>query len=185
MAAVVTGTAANGHVYILDRMSFRGDFRTGIGMLCDMMERNSPDYIGCEIFAFQQMYKVYLEEEIARRKLNFYVEEVGRDSKKKKAARIESLQPKIARGEIHFRKQDKPLVDQLLLWDPLSKTNTDDEIDALAWQVPLWTPPLKDSTPIEQEPPPGSFLHELEEMKKSDWGSGYINRLFGDMRHDA
>ena len=127
LAAVVTGTDVKGNVFVLDRMGFRGNFKEGISNLCDMMVRHDPDFIGIEVFAFQHMYKVWLEEELERRNLNFVVRELSRDTKKSKAARIESLQPKLAQGKLFFLEDHKPLVNQLLLWDPLSKHNDDDE----------------------------------------------------------
>ncbi len=146
----------------------------------DMMERNAPDFIGCEVFAFQSMYKIWLEEEIAKRGLNFMVQEVGRDSKKKKFARIEALQPKISQGKLLFRHVDKPVIDELLLWDPKSKTNDDDLIDALAWQVGLWSRPYGDDVEPVDDAPPGSFNEALEQMR-ADRSGHYLVKLFEDM----
>ena len=137
MAAIVTGTDVSEDVYILDHMRFRGNFKDGIGKLCDMMERNLPDFIGCEVFAFQAMDKVWLEEEIQRRGLNF-------------------------------------------LWGPKSKTNDDDLIDALAWQVGLWSRPYGDDVEPVDDAPPGSFNEALEQMR-ADRSGHYLVKLFEDM----
>lgn len=137
--AVVCGIDADGVVYVLDRLRFRGELKHGIDELVDMMVRNAPlDYIGFEEFGFQKIYKTYLEEELDRRKLNFPISTVGKNSRTNKAARIESLQPPIRQGRLRFLEEHRPLIEQLLLWDPASKTNDDDEIDAMAWQVPFW-----------------------------------------------
>ena len=181
MAAIVTGTDANTDTYTLGRLSFRGDFRQGIGFLCDMMVEHTPDFIGIETFAFQRMYKIWLEDELKRRGLNFWVQEVGLDSRKTKAARIESLQPKLAQGKLHFLREHKPTIDQLLLWDPLSKTNEDDEIDALAWQVPLWRAPYEDAAVPDTRPRPGTFAEAFESMRQGE--GTWLTRLFEDMRH--
>ena len=180
MAAVLTGTDEDMNTYLLDRMSFRGEFRKGISMLVDMMENNDPDYIGTEIFAFQAMYKIWLEEEIAKRKLPFAVQETGRDSRKKKSARIESLQPKLSQGKLYFQKTHRPMIDQLLLWDPTSQTNEDDEIDALAWQVPLWQKPYKEG-PKRMAPKEGTVNHAINEIRRMKVRGNYVARLFEDM----
>ena len=178
LAAIVTGTDVKEDTYVLDRFSYRGDFKTGVGMLCDMMVINSPNKIGFENFAFQRMYKVWLEDELRRRGLSFYIEEVGRDSKRTKAMRIESLQPKLAQGKLYFKRDHAKIVDQLLLWDPLSKTNDDDEIDALAWQVGMWRAPFEDGVIESDRPKAGTFAEALEELHSGD--RGYINKLFED-----
>ena len=180
MAAVVTGYDKDGNVFVLDRMSFHGDFKTGIGELCDFMERNFPDFIGCEDFAFQAMYRIWLEEEIERRGLPFHVQPIGRDSKKSKAARIEALQPKLAQGKLWFRQEHKPLIDQLLLWDPLSKHNDDDEIDALAWQVPLWTVPDPGAEPEKPAYVEGSFNEAMAQSQRANLGQ--YAHLWEDMQ---
>ena len=184
MASVITGTSPERDTYVLERMSFRGDFRTGIDRLVDQMVEHEPDFIGIETFAFQAMYKIWLEEEIERRGLHFHVQELGKDSKRSKAARIESLQPKLSHGRLMFLPEHKPLVDQLLCWDPLSKSNDDDEIDALAWQVPLWEP--ADSGEVEDsgEPKPGTFMDALYEMQSAS-PQHNKSRLFDDLRSSS
>ena len=177
----VTGTDSKSNTYVLDRLRFRGDFKNGVSQLCDMIQRNLPDYIGIETFAFQRMYKTWLEEEMQKRGMNQHIEELGNASRKSKAMRIEALQPKLAAGKLFFKEEHKPLVDQFLLWEPLSKHNEDDEIDAMAWQVPLWRGPY-DDTPMESsEPVPGSFLAAFEESRRGSYNEGFFGRLFGDL----
>jgi len=179
LGCVVSGMDAYGNVYILDRMGWRGDLKQGISKLVDLMIEHRPDYIGVETFAFQKMYQVWLEEEILARDIYFAVNELGRDSKKSKSARIESLQPKLAQRKMFFRPEHKPLVDQLLLWDPLSEHNDDDEIDALAYSVPLWTTPHDDKPAEPEGPKAGTFMAELEEMRSAS-DKGYLSKLFQD-----
>lgn len=181
LAAVVTGTTNKGYTDVLDSSFFRGDLDVGVSRLVDMMERNQPDYIGCEVFAFQSIYKVLIEREIRRRGLYFQIQEVGRDSKKKKSARIESLQPALARRVLRFRKEDARLVEELLLWDPISKTNQDDGIDALAWQVPLWRKPGGEAGPVRAQIVPGSFNDAFERIRMAQGDNDYISQLFSDM----
>ena len=180
LAAVTTGTDRKDNTYILDRLRFRGDLDVGIGLLCDMMERHRPDFIGFEQFAFQSLYKLRLEEEIERRGLGFHVVEVGRDSKKKKSARIESLQPKLAAHKLFFLEEHKPMIDQFLLWIPTSKNNEDDEIDALSWQPPLWRSPYTDAEP-DATHGVGTWGEAMAQMEAAKSG-GYIQKLFEDFR---
>ena len=181
LGGVVTGTDEDMNTYVLDILGFRGDFRQGIELLCDMMERNQPQFVGCEKFAFQEMYRIWLDQEIQKRSLPYIVEALSADSRRKKAARIESLQPKLARRKLFFKHDHKPLIDQLLLWDPLSKTNDDDIVDALAHQVPLWDQPMGDDAPrhVAAE---GSFEAALEERYGSQMSRNYLMKLFQDFR---
>ncbi len=182
MAAVVTGTDISGNSYVVDRLSWRGDFKTGISLLCDMMQRNMPNHIGIETFAFQRMYKVWLEEELRNRDLSFYIEELSLGSKvAAKAMRIESLQPKLAAGKLFFRHSDKPLIDQLILWNPDSKHNDDDEIDALAWQVNLWRRPFDHAKAEPSERyKPNTMGRAIDEINA--WTPNhYLARLFQDL----
>ena len=194
MAATVAGVDSSGVAYVLDRLRFRGELKQGIDELIEMMVRNHMEdgFIGCEEFAFQKIYQMYLEEEIERRGLSFQVHPVGRDSRKIKAARIESLQPRIRNGRLRFLEDDhKPLVDQLLLWDPLSKTNDDDEIDALSWQVPLWGEGVADDTPAVHVAPlraplsrfrAQTFNEVFEEMQGERQSKDFLRNLFDDFR---
>ena len=181
LACVVTGTDVKANTYVLDRFSHRGDFKSGITKLCDMMVNFSPDCIGFENFSFQRMYKVWLEEEMNRRGIHFGIIELGRDSSKSKSMRIEALQPKLASGRLFFRQEHRPLIDQLLLWDPLSKSNDDDEIDALAWQVKLWRSAIDESGYVAYEAAkPGTFQEAFEEMGRREVHG--IWKLFEDLR---
>ncbi len=110
------------------------------------------------------------------------VDEVGRDSKKSKAMRIEALQPKVACGRLLFRRDQRSIADQLILWDPLSRNNDDDEIDALAWQVGLWRKPIDDSP--EPEVKVGTFADDAEEIIHSQERNGWLENMFADMPSD-
>ena len=178
-ACVVTGTSAK-YTDVLDLMLFRGPLDVGIGRMVDMMIKHQPDYIGFEEFAFQAMYRIALEEEICRRGLYFNIQAVGRDSKKKKAARIESLQPILSQRRLRFLKEHRPLVDQFLLWDPVSKTNDDDGIDALSWQVPLWRKPTAERELARSEPTQGTFDWAFDQIRGRKMDASYVTRLFAD-----
>jgi len=183
LAACVTGTDADMNTFVIDRLSFRGDFEEGIGKLCDMMERNGPDFIGEEIFSFQNMHRIWLENELKKRGLSYYVEELkpqrGGGGEKTKRARIEALQPKLSQGKLFFLKEHKPMIDQLILWRPISKHNDDDEIDALAWQVHLWRKPYDKRVIKSMRPKPGTWGEAFEQSRMQ--GGGYLNKLFEDM----
>ena len=187
LAAVVTGTDTKDNTFVLERMAFRGQFQQGIDLLCDLMQRHSPQEIGFETFSFQKMYKIWLEDAMKRRDIYFYIKEIGRDSKKTKAMRIEALQPKLAQGKLFFTKEQHSLVDQLLLWDPLSRNNDDDEIDALAYQVGMWRRPYDTedengyANPNSSDIKPGTFAAALQEMTEGKQ-SGYISKLFEDFK---
>ena len=91
-----------------------------------------------------------------------------------------TLGAKLAQGKLFFKREHYPMVDQLLLWDPLSKTNDDDEIDALAWQVGMWrTNP--DEIKATSDPLPGTF-DAIAEMIMHEKDRGYIARLFEDLQ---
>jgi hypothetical protein len=187
LACVVTGTSNKEDVYVLDCLLFHGDLDVGVSRIVDLMERHRPDFIGFENFALQNMYKSLLEKEIARRGLYFRVDEVGRDSKKKKAVRIESLQPILSQRRLRFLIEHKELVNQLLLWDPISKTNEDDGIDALAWQVPLWRRPGDDGQVTEIEVAgEGTFNEAFERIRMEKIDGDWMRKMWQDMgAHNA
>lgn len=184
LGAVVTGSDGQ-KTYVLERMGFRGDFTDGIQLLVEMMIRTQPDAVGVEKFAFQEMYRLWLEDEVKKRGLNFHIQELTMDTRKKKSARIMALQPKIRNGDLYFLEEHRPLIDQLLLFDPTAKKNDDDEADALAWQVPLWegNMPYEPSAP-SQAAPEGSWQEAYEQIMK-DRAGNYIEKLFEDMRYQA
>lgn len=183
LAGVVTGCRPNPKggfdVYILDVLLFRGEFQAGVSKMVDLMVAHYPDFIGFEEFAMQAMYKIWLQQEIQKRNLYFNIQSVGRDSKKKKSARIESLQPIMSQGRLHFLHEHRKLINQFLLWDPISKTNDDDGIDALAYQVPLWQG-REDEAPAK-EIQEGTFDQVILEMMKRNRQSTLIGRMFEDM----
>ena len=182
LGAAVTGVDNRGRVYVLDSLNFRGTLDEGVDALIDMMVRHNPDFIGEEEFGFQSMHRLYLQERIAARGLAFGVVAIGKDSTKKKVNRIEALQPKIARGELLFREggADAGLISRLLLWDPASKTNEDDDVDALAWQVPHWQTP-GEYTP-EKKTLPGSFDEAFAEIMDGERGGA--RGFFADMPNE-
>ncbi len=183
LAAVVTGTDSKKRTYVLDRVRFRGDFKTGIDQLIDLMVRTEPHYVGVEKFAFQKMYGVWLNDELKKRGVNFWVQELPTDTKRSKAARIQSMQPALAQGRLHFLEEHKPLVDQFLLWDPLSKTNEDDEIDAMAWQVPMWEEAIGDEPEKKAGPVEGSWDEAFEQLKMQG-SDTMLGRMFDDFGGD-
>lgn len=183
LAAIATGTDTKDHTYVLGRFSHRGDFETGISKLCDFIIAYLPDVLGVETFAFQKMYRVWLLKELQKRGVNIAIKELGHDSKRSKAMRIEALQPKLAQGKLHFLKEHQPLVDQILLWDPLSKHNDDDEIDALAWQVDLWRTSIADTMPESYEPKSGTFAEAFAEATQREMKGMW--RLFDDLRRPS
>lgn len=181
LACITTGTDKDGNTYVLDRLSHRGEFKIGVEKLIDRMVAFEPNTIGFEIFAFQKMYKIWLEEEMRRRGVSFSFVELGRDSHKTKAMRIETLQPKLANRKLFFLKEHRPLVEQLLLWDPLSKRNDDDEIDALSMQVPLWRTPYGE--PIKEEKyKPGSMGDAIAEVTSRN-SQSWLAKMFEDLAH--
>ena len=184
LGAVVTGSHGQ-KTYVLERMSFRGDFAEGIDELIEMMIRQQPDFVGVEKFAFQEMYRLWLEDAVRKRGLNFHVQELVADTRKKKAARILALQPKVRNGDLFFLEEHRPLIDQLLLFDPTAKHDENDEADALAWQVPLWEGNMPyEAPPPSTEAPEGSWQEAYEQIMK-DRQSNFVEKLFDDMRYSA
>lgn len=176
LAAVVTGTDASEKTYVLDSFAYHGDLEAGVDEICDMIERNEPDLLGMETFAFQKMYKIWLERRLSERKLNYTVEETGKDTRKSKVVRIKAMQPKVSRRKLLFRKEDMELIDELVSWNPNNRVNKDDLIDALAWQVPLWQAPYGSET--VKEIVAGSFDEAVEEVLSSK--QSMFTKLFSD-----
>lgn len=183
LAAIATGTDAKDNTFVLGRYSHRGDFETGISQLCDFIQLHMPDVLGVETFAFQKMYRVWLLKALQAKGLNYAIKELGKDSKKTKAMRIESLQPKLAQGKLHFLREHGPLIDQILLWDPISKHNDDDEIDALAWQVGLWRTSMDEANAPAEGFKAGTMGEAIEELTMRELHG--VAKLFEDLRRPS
>jgi len=169
MAIVVTDTDKTGKTKVVYRESFHVSVKDAVGIILDKYEEMNPDVFGIETFAFQITMKVWLEAEMEKRGLNFNIIELEKQARLTYVGRIMALQPKMQSGELQFREDgsDEPLLNQILSWDPRSKTNRDDELVALAYQVKLWERPtcFKKKESIIQG---NSFKSLLDGIKKRD-----------------
>lgn len=179
MGIVVSGTDKNNDTYVLERGSYHGTIEQNIDKIFEIYLKWEPEVFGIETFVFQKMYKHWLEREMSKRNCFFGIVELERSEgmRKSKTMRILALQPKIEHGGVKFHRDQKPIVDQLLNFNPSSKHNVDDEIESLAYQVPLWQIPNTETKPISKE---GTFQEALERLENVP-PANYLEGLFRDM----
>lgn len=182
MGIVVTGTDDLNKTYTLDRCSFHGTVEQGVNKIFEWHMKWNPDTFGIETFIFQKIYKLWIEKEMLKRNHFFGVVELERSEgmRKSKNMRILALTPKIQAGHIYFRPEHRPLVDQALAFNPNSKYNIDDELEALAYQVPLWQAPSVDTKERNLE---GTFQGALDKLK-SRQNAGYVANMFDDLHSE-
>jgi hypothetical protein len=164
MGIVITDTDEKFNTYVVYRSSSHAPVRQNIDTIFELFTQYKPDIFGIETFVFQKMLKLWIEEEQDKRDIHFPIYELEKQGVRLTyKARILNLQPKIQSGKIFFRKDiDDPLVSQLLNWEPESKTNKDDELVALAYQVPFWEKPTEFSSARNLE---GTFLEEFRNRR--------------------
>jgi hypothetical protein len=142
MAIVITDTDQEGNTWVVYRESFHVSVRESVSLILDKYQEFMPDVFGIETFVFQITLKVWLLELMKERDLDFNIVELEKQARLTYVGRIMALQPKIQSGQIRFREQeDDVLIGQILSWNPKSKTNRDDELVALSYQVLLWEKP--------------------------------------------
>ncbi len=183
MGLVVTGTDDMNNTYTLDRCSFHGTVEAGVNKIFEWHRKWNPDVFGIETFIFQKLYKLRVEDEMLKRNYFFGIVELERSEgmRKNKNMRILALTPKIETGHLFFRSEHRPLVDQALAFNPNSKYNVDDELEALAYQVPLWQAPSVDTKERNLE---GTFQAAMNDIGKRQ-NAGYVANMFDDLHSDS
>ena len=129
-AIVVVGKDENGIIYVLDAVAGRTSDLKFIETIIDRYQMWKPHSILFEEVAFQEIYKNMLMREASKRGIHLPIRPVK--PRASKEMRIQKLSPLIENGLIRFRKNQKLLIEQLLMFP---KGDHDDLPDALAYAV--------------------------------------------------
>ncbi len=129
-AIVVVGKDENGIIYVLDAVAGRTSDLKFIETIIDRYQMWKPHSILFEEVAFQEIYKNMLMREASRKGIHLPIRPVK--PRASKEMRIQKLSPLIENGLIRFRKNQKLLIEQLLMFP---KGDHDDLPDALAYAV--------------------------------------------------
>ncbi len=180
MGIVITDTNENMDSYVIHSGAYKGTVQEAVETIFELHGRYNPDLFGVETFVFQKMMKLWIEMEQDKRNIHFPIVELEKEGVRKTyKARVMSLQPKVESGKILFREnKDEELVNQLLNWDPESKTNTDDLLIALAHQVPIWERPYEGE--VKKQETSGTFNEALEQMMNHPLSD--FEKLWSDLK---
>jgi len=158
-----TGKDVNtGRVYVLDYSRERCNPGKLISLIFEHVKKYSPVKVAVESNAYQNTLQYWLRERQQKNGVHFLVESFSQ-SKIKKSQRITGLQPLFASGTIWIKKWMVELRTELMAF-PYGKT--DDVVDALASQLPLWrVTPVKDKVKTS-ESNPFTFESAVRELQE-------------------
>lgn len=138
---LVTAVNSANQWFLIDCTAERMDPSESINILFDYVSKYHPVSVGIEQVAFQAAMKHFVEKEMPRRNIWFYIENLA--AKEKKELRIQSsLQPRFSQGSIWFpvgMDWVTKLQEELLTFP---KGLHDDIPDALAYVDQIATAPL-------------------------------------------
>lgn len=144
-SAIVTVGVDSGNIkYILNYRKVKAQPYELIDMLIDEGVRFKPEAIGIEEAVFAKMLSYLMNQKMAERGDYFRIIPIKPNWTRSKEMRIMSLQPIFEYRQIKVKREHTELVDELLRFP---KGAHDDVVDALAYQVDMWTVP----TPEEVE----------------------------------
>jgi len=130
-AAVVVGREREtGVIYVLETYARKVSPRAFMEAIFEIYERWHPRIVRFETVAFQEVYKDQVVSEGARRGIYLPVQEVK--PRGPKEIRAQKLAPLIENGLLRFRREQRQLLDQLLMFP---KGDHDDLVDALEMAV--------------------------------------------------
>ena len=138
---LVTAVNSANQWFLIDCTAERMDPSESINILFDYVSKYHPVSVGIEQVAFQAAMKHFVEKEMPRRNIWFYIENLA--AKEKKELRIQTaLQPRFSQGSIWFpvgMDWVTKLQEELLTFP---KGLHDDIPDALAYVDQIATAPL-------------------------------------------
>jgi len=136
---VTVGVDSENNKYVLETKRLKVNPFELINEIFEVYKRWKPLAVGIEMSVFQKTLKYWMMQEMQKRNLYIPITELKSDSKSKEY-RISALQPIVEFGSIYFNKNQVELIDEILTF-PIMKH--DDLIDPLAYQVAMWSPPIK------------------------------------------
>ncbi len=146
---ITVGVDSDNNKYVLETKRIKVNPSELIDEIFENYKRFKPLMVGIETNVFQQAIKDWMTEQMPERNLYPPIIELKASNKISKEYRISGLQPYFKFGSVYIDKDMRELEDELLTFPVMRH---DDLIDPLAYQVDMWSPPVK---------------HESKEIKKN------------------
>jgi len=136
---ITVGVDSDNNKFVLETKRLKVNPFELINEMFEVYKRFKPLSIGLEMAVFQKVLKYWLMLEMQKRNIYLPIVEL-KSEQKSKEYRISGLQPMFEFGSIYLNKSMRELEDELLTF-PIMRH--DDLIDPLAYQVNMWSPPIK------------------------------------------
>jgi predicted phage terminase large subunit-like protein len=136
---VTVGVDSDNNKFILETKRLKVNPFELINEIFENYKRFKPLAVGIEVAVFQKVLQYWMMQEMAKRNLYLPIKEL-KSEQKSKEYRISALQPIFQFGSIYFDKSMRELEDEILTF-PIMRH--DDLIDPLAYQVSMWSAPIK------------------------------------------
>jgi predicted phage terminase large subunit-like protein len=136
---ITVGVDSENNKFILETKRLKVNPKELIDEVFEVYKRFKPISIGIEMSVFQKSLKTWIQQEMFRRNVFLPIVEL-KSMGKSKEYRISGLQPFFEFGAMYLSKSMRELEDELLTF-PIMRH--DDLIDPLAYQVDMWSPPMK------------------------------------------
>ena len=144
-ALVTCGTDEDGYIYILDCTAVKFDPKQVIDLMFETNDRWNMRELGIEAVTFQKVFKFWAWERMRQTGKFINIRELKTETDVSKDMRIQALIPYVESGTILFPGSGpesltgglRQLYDELIQY-PVAKTK--DCVDALAYQLQLYTP---------------------------------------------
>jgi len=136
---VTVGVDCENNKFVLETKRLKVNPLELINEIFEVYKRYKPLMVGIETAVFQKTLKYWMMQEMQKRNLYLPIIELKTEQKSKEY-RISALQPIFQYGSIYLNRSMKELEDEILTF-PIMRH--DDLIDPLAYQVSMWSPPMK------------------------------------------
>jgi predicted phage terminase large subunit-like protein len=136
---ITVGVDSDNNKFILETKRLKVNPFELINEIFEVYSRFKSLVVGIEMSVFQKTLKYWMMQEMQKRNIYLPIMEL-KSEQKSKEYRISGLQPMFEFGSMYLNKSMRELEDELLTFPVMRH---DDLIDPLAYQVPLWSPPIK------------------------------------------
>lgn len=135
-----------GHIFVLDCWAGKVLPKALIEKIIEMACRWRPRVIGIEHVGFQASLKYYLADEMKRTGKHFYVQSLTVGNRSKVERIIDGLQPYVASGQLHFRREGQERLIREMLDLSVRQLarglkfvgRSPNRVDSLAMHVQFW-----------------------------------------------
>ncbi|MFH2044489.1 MAG: hypothetical protein ABIK92_05020 [Pseudomonadota bacterium] len=157
---ITVGVDSDNNKFVLETKRLKVNPFELINEMFEVYKRFKPQAMGLEMAVFQKVLKYWLMLEMQKRNVYLPIVEL-KSEQKSKEYRISGLQPFFEFGSVYISKSMRELEDELLTF-PIMRH--DDLIDPLAYQVSMWSPPIK---------------HEIKSIEKGTF-AWWMKKVIGE-----